>query len=252
MREKAFIKVKDILVIGESCLDRFLYCDADRLCPDIPVPALTVKRESTNEGMAQNVYRNIKILINNCDIRTNFNWKEIKKTRYIDEKSNHMFIRVDDDHSAIPTLDVDSLDLNDYKLIAISDYNKGYLTKEAISFICNNHDNVFLDSKKKIGEWANEAKYIKINNYELDRSSDTITDIALSKTICTKGSDGCDFNGKNYPVKKVDVKDPCGAGDTFFAALVCHFLKSEDIIKSINYANNAASKVVSQRGVTTL
>ena len=30
----------DILVIGESCRDVFIYCDANRLCPDVPVPVL--------------------------------------------------------------------------------------------------------------------------------------------------------------------------------------------------------------------
>ena len=103
-----------------------------------------------------------------------------------------------------------------------------------------------------MGRWADKARFIKINNYELQRSLDTISPVALSKTICTKGGDGCDYNGINYPVCSVEIKDSSGAGDTFFAALVCKFLKSGDIDKSINYANQAASKVVGERGVTTL
>ena len=30
--------MKSILVIGESSRDVFVYCDALRLCPDVPVP----------------------------------------------------------------------------------------------------------------------------------------------------------------------------------------------------------------------
>ena len=241
-----------ILVIGESCKDVFVYCTAERLCPDVPVPVLNIQRKVENEGMAQNVYRNIKNIISCCDIITNSNWGNIKKTRYVDEASNHMFIRVDDDHKAIPELDVSSIGLNSYELIAISDYNKGYLSPEAISYICEHHDNVFLDTKKKVEGWADKAKFIKINNYELQRSLKVISPIALSKTICTKGSGGCDYNGVNYPVRSAEIKDSSGAGDTFFAALVCKFLKSGDIDKSINYANQSASKVVGERGVTTL
>ena len=44
---------KDILIIGESCRDIFVYCDCTRLCPDIPVPALKVLHQKENEGMAK-------------------------------------------------------------------------------------------------------------------------------------------------------------------------------------------------------
>ena len=54
-----------VLIIGESCKDVFNYCDAKRLCPDIPVPALTVKYQKDNPGMAKDM-----ILINNHYIYT--------------------------------------------------------------------------------------------------------------------------------------------------------------------------------------
>ena len=48
-----------ILVIGDSCRDIFVYCDVDRLCPDLPVPILNVVDQTENGGMAKNVQRNI-------------------------------------------------------------------------------------------------------------------------------------------------------------------------------------------------
>ena len=48
--------MKKVLVIGESCRDVFIYCDALRLCPDVPVPVLNIKNEVDNPGMAKNVY----------------------------------------------------------------------------------------------------------------------------------------------------------------------------------------------------
>ena len=66
------------------------------------------------------------------------------------------------------------------------------------------------------------------------------------------GGLGCEFGGKRYPTKKVEVKDLSGAGDTFMAGLVVKFIDTGDIVKSIKYANECASKVVSQKGVAVL
>ena len=49
--------MKKILVIGDSSRDVFVYCDAVRLCPDVPVPVLNILDQQENPGMAKNVYR---------------------------------------------------------------------------------------------------------------------------------------------------------------------------------------------------
>jgi len=239
----------DILIIGESCRDIFVYCDCTRLCPDIPVPALKVIRQTENEGMAKNVQRNILSLNQDCNIITNTNWIHVSKTRYVHEQTNHMFMRVDTDHN-IDRIDK-SLLRYDYKLIVISDYNKGFLNEEDIEEICSNHSNVFIDTKKKLGSWANKSKYIKINNFEYQRSKETLTPELQSKIICTKGGDGCEYGGKIYPTKRIEVKDTSGCGDTFLAGLVVEYLKTNDIHQSIVFANRCASEVAKHRGVTT-
>jgi bifunctional ADP-heptose synthase (sugar kinase/adenylyltransferase) len=239
--------MKDILIIGESCQDFFVYCDALRIAPDVPVPILNIVSTSENPGMAANVFRNIAKYKNSCDLLTNPNWKNVTKTRYIHEKSNHMFFRVDsNDH--IEPIKLDALNL-DYKYVVISDYNKGYLSENAIELICNQHPKVFLDTKKPLGTWANSAFYIKINDYEFTHSDPEITNSLEHKIIRTLGSEGCRFKGVNFPVDKVEVKDSSGAGDSFMAALVIQYLDSEDIITSIEFANKLASQIVKQRGV---
>lgn len=242
---------KKILIIGESCKDIFVYCSVFRLAPDIPVPVLNIVNQTENFGMAKNVYRNVKKIINNCDILTNDNWQNITKTRYVHETSNHTFIRVDSDHNTIKRINKNDIDFN-YDLIAISDYNKGFLTEDDIKYICNNHNNVFIDTKKIIGDWANQAKIIKINNYEYINSKNNMSENLLNKTIITKGSEGCFYKNIQYPVKKIEVKDSSGAGDTFFAGLICKFLLTNDIKQSIKFANKCASKVVQEKGVTTI
>ncbi len=119
--------MKKVLVIGESCRDVFIYCDALRLCPDVPVPVLNIKNEVDNPGMAKNVYMNIKSLMDDCDVITNENWYEITKTRYVDEKSNHTFFRVDTPHN-ISRIDLSKIDYN-YEVIVISDYIVGSYMK---------------------------------------------------------------------------------------------------------------------------
>jgi bifunctional ADP-heptose synthase (sugar kinase/adenylyltransferase) len=242
--------MKDILIIGESCRDIFVYCDALRLCPDIPVPVLNVINQAENAGMAKNVQRNILSKVNNCDILTNDNWVNITKTRYVHEKTNHTFFRVDAPHNIKP-INLDDIDYN-YKIIVISDYNKGYLSENDVKIICKNHDCVFIDTKKVLGNWAKDAKFIKINDFEYQSSKNYISEELKDKIIHTIGGEGCEYQNKQYKVKKVDVKDTSGAGDSFMAALVVNYLQTSNIEEAIKYANLCASEVVKHRGVSLI
>lgn len=236
-----------VQVIGESCQDIFIYCEAIRLAPDLPVPVLQENRIERNPGMAANVHRNVITQETDCSLLTNKNWESITKTRYVHEKSNHMFLRVDSPYLIEP-FDLSNFDFRS-KIIVISDYNKGFLTESIIEQICNSHDCVFLDTKKVLGSWAENASYIKINDYEYQRSLPFITKSIEDKLIHTRGPDGCNLRGVNYPVETVSVKDTSGAGDSFMAALVIEYLKTGDIIASIKEANSAATSVVKKRGV---
>jgi len=239
--------MSQITIVGESCLDVFVYCDAIRLAPDLPVPVLQEIHIETNPGMAANVQRNIEARSVSTTLVTNRNWDEIVKRRYMHDGSNHMFFRVDTPHN-IARLNVQELDLG-VDVIVISDYNKGFLTESDIEFICKSHPLVFLDTKKVLGKWAESASFIKINDYEYMNSKGYLTEALSQKIIHTRGQEGCDFQGKNYPVEKLEVRDSSGAGDSFMAALVVEFLKTEKIEDSIIAANHAASKVVRTRGV---
>ena len=243
--------MKKVLVVGDSSRDIFVYCNALKLCPDFPVPALEVVNQTENPGMAANVQRNIKVLLDSCDLVTNNNWQEVTKTRYVHAQSNHMFFRVDTSHK-LDRIDLSTIDYNDYDLIVISDYDKGFLTEDDINEICWHHANTFLDTKKILGVWCQHAKYIKINDFEYQNSKPYLVPEIEHRIIHTMGGDGCEYKGKRYPVNKVEVKDVSGAGDSFMAALVVEYCKTDDIIKSIEFANKCASEVVTHRGVTVL
>jgi bifunctional ADP-heptose synthase (sugar kinase/adenylyltransferase) len=242
---------KRILVIGESCKDVFLYCSSDRLCPDRPVPVLKVLNKTHNGGMAKNVYENIKSIYKDCDILTNSNWSKITKTRYVHKQSNHTFFRVDSNET-VDRVDLKAVDYSKYDCLVISDYDKGFLSESDIENISQNHSCVFLDTKKILGNWVNKVKFIKINNFEYERSKKFVENCADIKIIKTAGEDGCYYQNIRYPVKKVEVIDVSGAGDSFFAGLVVKYCQTNDIIESIKFANLCASTVVQERGVTTI
>jgi len=44
-----------VLVIGELCIDRFVYGVIKRLSPEAPIPVLSPIEITANEGMAGNV-----------------------------------------------------------------------------------------------------------------------------------------------------------------------------------------------------
>lgn len=243
--------MKKILIIGDSCKDVFVYCHAERLAPDLPVPVLRIIEETQNPGMAKNVERNIAAIYPDVTLFTNDNWEKITKTRYVHEKTNHTFIRIDSEPT-VPRIDIGKLDLQGYDIVVISDYNKGFLTEEDIKAITERHPMVFIDTKKMLGEWAKGAKIIKINNYEFERSRHALTEEFRDKIIITRGDVGAEYNGAIYPVEKVEVKDSTGAGDSFFAGLVVRYAETGDIEESIRFANECAARVVKERGVTLI
>jgi len=251
MKNKPPKNNKKILVVGDACRDIFAYCKSDKLCPDIPVPILNVLYTTENDGMAKNLQRNIKKLNTTCDIETNVNWQTVTKMRYMHVDSNHMFMRVDSNEDKIERINVKNLSFN-YDLIAISDYNKGFLEEDDIKYICSNHPNVFIDSKRRLGNWVNGCKFIKINEAEFNASRLVITKKLFEKIICTTGSNGCSFRNEKFPVEKIAIGDVSGAGDSFFAGLIYEYLQSGDIKLSIKFANNCATKVVQSKGVVSI
>lgn len=239
-----------ILVIGDTCKDVYIYGDCERLCPDAPVPVFLPKYEIITSGMSGNVVNNLISLGINPDIITNE--KQVTKIRYVDDKTNQMIIRIDEGENDIKRIsNISEIDLNIYDGIIISDYDKGFLFEEDIKYICNNHDMVFIDTKKHINNYCKNATYIKINNLEYKLSKYNIDNMDIyNSLIITLGSKGAKYKNKIYPVEMVDIKDQTGAGDTFICALMSEFLKTKDIDMSIEFANKCSSWVVTQRGVT--
>jgi bifunctional ADP-heptose synthase (sugar kinase/adenylyltransferase) len=244
-----------ILVIGESCIDRFVYGTVqDRKCPEAPAFILSPNKKIENGGMASNTQANVNSLGVNCDIITNC--QEIIKERFVDENSNYLLLRVDHDEHSIERISRSQITLekiNKYDAVIISDYNKGFLHENDIEYICKNHKLTFLDTKKILGSFCLNASYININNFEYTKSQPFIDESLFhEKLIMTLGSKGCKYKDKIYPVEKTEVIDQVGAGDTFIAALAVKFLENNQIHESIEFANLCATKAVKKKGVVAV
>ena len=106
-----------ILVIGEKCIDRFMYCDVSRFSPEAPVPVLNPSEIVENDGMAGNVVRNLKAMNKDVSIEHWHQDEIITKTRFVEKKSNHMFLRLDENETNISKLELNSNLLSDYSIV---------------------------------------------------------------------------------------------------------------------------------------
>ena len=235
-----------VLLIGDSCEDRYFYGDAKRLSPEAPVPILEYKRGVTSKGMVWNVRENL--LSFGVEVYTSTHPEQIIKTRFIDEKSNQQILRSDEEPKIAPL----SFEFPDewkstYDALVISDYDKGFITQEKMfELVAWFKGPVFIDTKKRI--LPLHGCYVKVNDIE----SEKIQCGTIRNMIITKGGKGAEYQGKLYPAEKVNVFDVVGAGDTFLAALTYGYLKYGSIEEAIPLANKAAAVAVSHRGTYVL
>lgn len=231
-----------ILLIGDACIDIYVYGSVQRISPEAPVPVFEPFNELVKGGMANNVCKNLETLGCSVDF---LHGLVSKKTRLIDQRSKQHVIRIDEDVESTPLrfeTDIPPI----YDAIVISDYNKGTVDYELIeSLIKTQTVPIFVDTKKT--DLARlDGCYIKINALEH----------SLIKTmpepewlIVTRGETGAEWNGWQSKASRVEITDVTGAGDTFLAALCYQFLTTRDMCQAIDFANRAAGITVQHLGV---
>ena len=185
-------------------------------------------------------------------LKTNPNWESIVKTRFVDKRTNHMFLRLDENDGGYGTANLTTVDFQAYDAVIVSDYNKGYLSEAMLEEISLAHPLTFLDTKKILGAWSIGYSFIKINNAEYKKSQYTITDKMRENLIITQGPKGCLYRDQLYTVPFVEVKDTSGAGDTFISGLCVKYLESGDASNAIRHANRCATEVVQKKGVAVV
>lgn len=216
---------------------------------EAPVPVIKLNSYYEKPGMAANVLDNLVKFNIAVDFITNT--EIIKKTRLIEEKSLQQLLRIDLDPCIPLWNEVIKSSLSDYDAIVISDYGKGFLDYTTIETLIRKFTGwIFIDTKKSdLARFKSDKVIIKINELEYKNSSSKPKHL-----IVTRGSKGTLYFrdrqqvGSSFSVKKQEVLDVCGAGDTFLAAFVAKFLATKSFDDAIIFANRASSITVKHLG----
>lgn len=163
------LKPKNILVIGDIILDKYLFCSVERISQEAPVPVAWVKKEDNILGGAANVAHNlidlgmkveligqigqdksarkISELLEGSNIKQEKviktkDFTTIKKLRVVShgqqlirlDYEENTFLKQEDEKSIF---DYVESNLSNYDLIIISDYAKGFITERLAQGIIN-------------------------------------------------------------------------------------------------------------------
>ena len=244
------MKKYKVLVVGESCTDVFVYGTSNRKSPEGNGPVFQPNTEVYGGGMAANVANNIAAMGIDVDIISDSG--NITKTRYVDEQTNELYLRIDENDTT-DRIDKNSIpNPSQYAAIIVSDYCKGFLMEDDIAEIAANHPLVIVDTKKKLGDWCKDVTFIKLNRFEAQSNHDIILEKKWleDKIITTLDGNGASYKGKIMKVERVENADVSGAGDTFVAGFVARYLDSQNVEESIEWANHCAGEVVKKKGVS--
>ena len=248
-----------ILVVGETCVDVFIYGTLPRLSPEAPAPIFVQERVVTTAGMAANVAANLRALGVACDLVTHP--EVFNQTRYVDASRNHLLLCLDEAVKVTPFKRTQALCADDYAAVVVPDYNKGFLSEADIAWLAEQNPRTFVATKRPLGPWLKDAAFIKINEqaWKATRESESAAVNSLvDKLMITLGAKGCNYRGRRFLALQCEEVDSAGAGETFLAALAARYVKNsgrkfhvppdKHIEECISFANQCAGRVVRKRG----
>ncbi len=291
-----------VMVLGDFMLDTYTNGSIERISPEAPVSVMHVQSIFSHPGGAGNVCLNLSSLGAKVfavgrrgmdqageDLTRELEQKGIDVSCFVHQPgyvtpiknrliaSYQQVLRVDQE-SAIPldpeteaTLTHSLLTFMDKcQIIAISDYNKGFLTPSLLSFVLEKAKEknipVIVDPKGEDFTKYKHATIVKPNAKEAYLASkalptDSLKDVAknlLHQTnanyiLITRSQEGIslfDQSGRqeDFPVKVKEVKDVTGAGDTVLAILCLSLANGLKIQHGAMLANVAAGIAIEKVG----
>lgn len=291
-----------IMVIGDFLLDAYTFGKAKRISPEAPVAIVNVHSQESRAGGAGNVVLNLVSLgaevvavgrigldasgnllrdmlaLEGVDVRGIFAQADFStpvKNRIIAE--NQQIVRIDHEClSALPELleerVIDSLAelLEGVKIIAISDYGKGFLSRTLLSalidFAKERKIPVITDPKGVDFTKYAGTTIIKPNlgeayaaaNLPAEASLDQVAQRVLELTqaevlMITRSEAGISLfhrsgERQDFPVHVREVKDVTGAGDTVLAMLTSALSNELPIAIAAQLSNVAAGIALEHLG----
>lgn len=228
-----------VLVIGDACRDVYIYGSTNRKNPEAAAPLLNNTNREERLGMAANVANNLIAL--GAEVHTILPlepWSE--KERYIDARHGTQLLRVDYDRPCDPLGWLP--DVSAYAAVVVSDYDKGFVSHEILQQL-DGRIPLFVDTKKQnLGLLT--AAWVKVNAHEHE-----LIKTPPKNLVVTLGNRGSMYNGKYAPAQRIEVVDPCGAGDTYLAAFAWHMIREPDnVMGAMEFANLSAAVTCQHRG----
>lgn len=287
-----------VLVLGDFMLDTYTSGKVKRISPESPVPILEVKKYESRAGGAGNVVLNLIALGAEVSIagRLGEDSKAEELKNHLTKANLDLFLtqkgyqtpvknRLIADAQQLLRMDfeknvpldqelerhfIESIQkkIDQFDVIAISDYNKGFLTPKLLSSILEMAQKAnipsIVDPKGSDFSKYRGATILKPNLMEAYQAANCSLDIDLDivakelLTFCktlliTRSEAGISTfeNGKkrfDAPVRSKEVKDVTGAGDTVLAMICLGAASHLPIEQSAEIANIAAGLVIERVG----
>ncbi len=291
-----------ILVVGDILLDTYTIGKAHRISPEAPVAVVNVQREESLPGGAGNTALNLislgaqvslvgrigqdstgellKTSLSKEGIRTDWiviqnQYRTPIKNRIIAE--NQQVVRIDHEQIAPLSEDleqylIDALPelVGDSKVIALSDYGKGFLTTSFLQAIFKyaNKNGIIVITDPKGNDFSkyegttiikpNQAEAYAAANLPQQASLDLVANRILQKTkakllMITRSEAGIALfessgSRQNFPVHAKEVKDVTGAGDTVLATMAHALANDLSYQEAAELCNVAASIAIEHFG----
>lgn len=291
-----------ILVVGDIMLDSYTIGKAKRISPEAPVAVVNVLREENRPGGAGNVVLNLLSLGANVAVigRVGHDWagNELLKALESEQVDTRMIVvqekyhtplkrRIIADNQQIVRVDQEQLDsleepleqmiidqlpffLKDVKVIAISDYGKGFLTHTLLKAIIQQAkqfnipvitDPKGIDFKKYEGTTVIKPNLIEAYAAAKLSSTASLENVAAAVIaqcqaeflMVTRSELGISLfdaigNRFDFPVHAKEVKDVTGAGDTVLAMMAYAIGNQISYDEAIHLCNIAAGIAIEQVG----
>ena len=298
----SYLKSVSVLVVGDFMLDIYTGGGVERISPEAPVPILHVKQVRYLPGGAGNVVLNLKALgahvfslgrigfdlegqrLKELLIKEKIDTEGLLcqkdvitplKNRFIAE--GQQLIRVDNEVKTLINREVEKKAkgliekyLAYVNAVAISDYGKGFLSKELLRFLILEAKKrkipLLVDPKGEDFTRYKGATLIKPNYREAqiaahltktasleDIGQKLIEETEVDHLVITRSSKGMTLfekkkRGRDFPAKSREVVDVTGAGDTVLAMLTVGSASDLDLSHRLHLANIAAGIAIEKLG----
>jgi len=234
---------KNILIIGDIMLDKYIFGEVERISPEAPVQVVEVKKENYLPGGAANVANNIAALKGNAfmvgvvgkDNEANILLDELKKRNINTEgiftdnqKPTTQKVRILGQKQQLLRIDYEKKEYLNKKIenniinfikekidsinaIIISDYAKGVITKDLVEKIKNTAKNkiIIADPKPKHKDFYKDVSLVTPNIKEAKEMAEKEEDLIKelnSPVLITKGEKGMSLYEKDGNITNIPTK----------------------------------------------